>query len=394
MTSKKHIAIVSSILHPRYGGPAAVIDALEAHLSAKFRVSIWGRIDKDQQQLYQRYPQGRFFKASWPHKWFYCKGLYKSLLHCNPPPDLIHAHMLWDYSTFAAWRAAKKKNIPLIVTTHGTLNELWRQKGFHKRLYSRTILRRMFSDISCIHALNEKEKDSLLSYGVNCPIEAIPNGIESSILNVPRNQNAVEPFYPELKGKKRVLFMGRLWPEKGVDLLISVWAGLGEFHKDWVLILAGPDYRGYESKLRNIIFKAHLEKNVLLTGIVEGEKKEALLSGSDIFVLPSRSEGFSMSILEALGFSLPVVCTKECNFPQVDAFKAGIETQYKADALKEALQKILNFTDSERSEMGARGRDLVCKKYTWDKAAISYANLYNRLVAAANFEGRSFISAY
>jgi glycosyltransferase involved in cell wall biosynthesis len=379
-----HIAITSSILHPRYGGPATVVDALEKHLSSRFQVSIWGRNDSDQEHLYERYPKGRFFNAGWPHKWFYCKGLYKSLLNCQPPLDLIHAHMLWDYSTFAAWRVAKKKRIPLVVTTHGTLNELWRQKGFHKLLYSRAVLRRMLSDISCIHALNENEKHSLLSYGVNCPIEVIPNGVESGILNVPRNPSTVEAVYPKLKGRKRLLFIGRLWPEKGVDLLITVWTGLSEFHKDWVLILAGPDYRGYESTLRNTISKAHLEKNILLTGMVEKAKKEALLSSSDVFVLPSRSEGFSMSILEALGFGLPVIYTKQCNFPQVQAAKAGVETQYNADSLRQTLQKILSLTDSERSEMGARGRDLIRGQYTWDKVAVSFANLYNRLITTAN----------
>jgi glycosyltransferase involved in cell wall biosynthesis len=379
-----HIAIVSSILHPRYGGPSIVVDALYRHLSSTFHISIWGRNDRDEEHLLNLYPKGRFFRAGWPHKWFYCRGLYESLLRCQPPPDLIHAHMLWDYSTFAASRAAKKKRIPIVVTIHGSLNDLWRQKGFHKNLYRRIVLKRMLSDISCIHALNDKEKDSLLSYGVNCPIEIIPNGIDSRILSVLHNPISAETFYPALKHKRRILFMGRLCPEKGLDLLVAAWAGLRDFHKDWVLILAGPDYRGYESTLRDIISGAHLNKNILLTGMVQGVQKEALLSGSNVFVLPSRSEGFSMSILEALGFALPVVCTEECNFPQVAAVKAGIETQYGVDALGNTLRTVLGLTDSQRFQMGLRGRELVRRQYTWDKVAAAFVDLYHRFMAEHN----------
>jgi glycosyltransferase involved in cell wall biosynthesis len=81
-----------------------------------------------------------FFDAKPPHQWFYCSGLYRALLNSEPAPDIIHAHMLWDYSTFAAWRVAKKKAIPFVVTPHGTINESWRQSGLHKKLYNRNCL--------------------------------------------------------------------------------------------------------------------------------------------------------------------------------------------------------------------------------------------------------------
>jgi len=375
-----NIAIVSSILHPRYGGPASVVDALERHLLAEFEVSVWGRIGHDEEKLYLRYPKGNFFKAKPPHRWFYCRGLYGALLNADPRPDIIHAHMLWDYPTFAAWRVAKRKAIPFVITPHGALNESWRQSGLHKNLYNRIILRQMFSDASCVHALNEREKHSLLSYGVNCPIEIIPNGIDNKILNIPRSPKAAEVIYPDLKGKKRILFMGRLWSGKGVDLLVNAWAGLSEFHKDWVLIMSGPDYRGYESTLKNAIYKASLEKTILLPGMVEGAEKEALFAGSDVFVLPSYREGFSMAILEALGFGLPVVYTKQCNFPLVSKVSAGIEIDCDYEELKKALARILKLTDTERSAMGQKGKNLVSQHYTWDVVASSFKNLYHSLI--------------
>ena len=238
----------------------------------------------------------------------------------------------------------------------------------------------MLSDVSCIHALNEREKQCLLSYGVGCPIQVIPSGIERWMRNVPRNTEAVETVYPDLKGKKRALFMGRLWPEKGVDLLVSAWADVSKSHKDWVLVLAGPDYRGYESALRNAVRKAGLERTVKLVGMIEGPTKEAFLAGSDVFVLPSRSEGFSMSILEALGAGLPVIYTRECNCPEVSSTGAGIEIENNRGSLTKALNVLLSSTESDRSSMGAKGRRLVSERYTWETISSSFADLYRSLV--------------
>jgi glycosyltransferase involved in cell wall biosynthesis len=377
---KTQIAIVTSILHPKYGGPAAVIDALEKHLSADFDVSIWSRIGQNEDVLYSRYPGGHFFHARVPHRWFYCKGLYKALLNAQPKPDIIHAHMLWDYSTFAAWRVSKKRGIPLVVTPHGTLNEAWRQNGLHKRLYNQIVLRKILADISCIHALNEQEKQALISYGAKCPIEIIPNGIDTPTLSIPRNTTAAECIYPGLKGKKRILFMGRLWPEKGVDLLVKSWASLHEFHKDWILILAGPDYRGYKSTLVNTISRTSLEKTILLPGMVEGTTKEALFAGSDVFVLPSYSEGFSMAILEALAYGLAIVYSKPCNASWVSRAGAGIETECSSEELVKALKIVLKLSDKERSSMGQQGRSEVSRHYTWDIIANSFKNLYESLL--------------
>jgi len=379
-SSQLHVAVVSSILHPKYGGPATVVDALEKSLSTRFKVSTWGRIGKNEDQLQLRYPEGNFFHAAPPHRWSYCSGLYSALLNADPPPDVIHAHMLWDYSTFAAWRVAKERAIPFVITPHGTLNESWRRNGLHKNLYNRVILRRMFPDVTCIHALNEYEKQCLLAYGVSCPVQVIPNGIERRMLQIRRDVDTVEKVYPDLKGKKRALFMGRLWPEKGVDLLIAAWADIAGSHKDWVLILAGHDYRGYEPTLRKAVQKAGLQRSVKLVGMIEGSTKEAFLAGSDIFVLPSRSEGFSMSILEALGAGLPVIYTIECNCPEVSKTGAGIEIENNLASLRRALHFLLSSTESDRISMGAKGRRLVSERYTWETISLSFEGLYRSLV--------------
>jgi len=375
--NRLRVSLVCSILHPRYGGPASVVDALERYLSTRADISIWGRVGKgEEEEVRTRYPHSRLFPARFPDRWFGCGGLHRRLLGEASGIDVLHAHMLWDYPTYVTWRVAKKRHIPFVVTPHGMLNDPWRRRGLHKRLYKHLILRRMCRDVSCMQALNERERDALKEFGVKCPIEVIPNGVDPVLLTMTRSRKHLEREFPELKGKRCLLFLGRLWKEKGLDLLLPAWAALREYHRDWTLILAGPDYRGYAAELEQ-----HAKKvgSVLMVGMVAGSRKNALLAGADVFTLPSRSEGFSMALLEALASGLPAVYSRECNFPDAAQAGAGIETDHQVGALTEGLDRVLSMDDAKRIEMGYAGRKLVAGNYTWDVIADSLMNMYQRI---------------
>jgi glycosyltransferase involved in cell wall biosynthesis len=227
-----------------------------------------------------------------------------------------------------------------------------------------------------MQALNEHERTALEEFGVECPIEVIPNGVNPELLAMPRSRETLEREFPDLRGKRSLLFLGRLWKEKGLDLLLSAWDALREFHREWTLVLAGPNYRGYATELEQ-----HAKKvgSVLMVGMVTGSRKAALLAGSDAFSLPSRGEGFSMALIEALASGIPAIYTMECNFPDAAQAGAGIETDRRVDALAEGLARVLSMDDAKRIEMGCAGRKLVARNYTWDVIAGSLMDLYERI---------------
>src|SRR5262249_26047245 len=140
-----------------------------------------------------------------------------------------------------------------------------------------------------------------------------------------RETPIVTPAVPRLeKTCRRALFLGRIHPKKGLDLLLRAWAKLGPM-RDWQLVVAGLDEHGYATLLEDVVRSLGLAKQVVFTGPVVGAPKIALLYSADLFVLTSRSEGFPMAILEAMACARPIVATQASNFPEISLSQAGWE---------------------------------------------------------------------
>jgi len=120
-------------------------------------------------------------------------------------------------------------------------------------------------------------------------------------------------------------------------------------------------------------------EKVTFTGMLTGKEKLAALSRADIFVLPSYSEGFSMAILEALAWGLPVIITHQCHFPEVAEVRAGIVIDPDSAQLAEAMIELLD-NPKLCEEMGNNGRRLVIERFTWDKIANQMIELYQRVL--------------
>jgi glycosyltransferase involved in cell wall biosynthesis len=214
--------------------------------------------------------------------------------------------------------------------------------------------------------------------GYKGPITVVPNGVDpDNFVNMSCPSEA-ETRWPQLSRHRVVLFLSRISREKGLEQLLSAWGNLTSkpSYGDAVLVIAGPDYRGYLPEVEAMIEKFHLESNVILTGLVQGQEKSALISRADIYALPSHSEGFSMSLLENLAASKPVLVTPGCNFPEITEVGAGLCVPPTSNLLEQALMELLDMPDSERRIMGQRGRELVMRNYTWEVAARKMITVY------------------
>ena len=208
------------------------------------------------------------------------------------------------------------------------------------------------------------------------------------------------------QGKKRILFLGRIHPKKGLVGLLRAWAEIQtsksgmKNSKDWQLVVAGWDQGGHEGELISLCSELGLSfvqrskhvpcsatapeaaTEVVFYGPAFGEEKEQLLRSADAFVLPSFSEGLPMSVLEAWAYGLPVVMTPECNLPEGFASQAALEVRNgeMGNATWEGLRELLYMSDSDRIEMGWRGRRLVEEKFTWPKVAAQMKALYKEIL--------------
>jgi glycosyltransferase involved in cell wall biosynthesis len=218
--------------------------------------------------------------------------------------------------------------------------------------------RRILAGAALLHATSMAERRDIRAAGLRNPIAVIPNAVD-----IP----ASLPERKRVSPNRRVLFLGRLHPVKGLDNLLEAWANVRPV--DWELTLAGPDEEGYRAKLEAIIGQRGLANDVRFVGSVEGEDKWKLYRSADLFVLPTKSENFGIAIAEALACGLPVITTKGAPWQELLTHRCGWWTEIGVEPLAHALREATTLTEAQRREMGERGRQLVEQKYTWPAAA-------------------------
>jgi glycosyltransferase involved in cell wall biosynthesis len=293
--------------------------------------------------------------------------------------DVVHMHCVWEPILPAVAKAARNLNRPYVITPHGMLDP-WSltQKKWKKKLALALGYRRMLDGASALHLLNDDEKKLLAPLGLNAPCEVIPNGIFLDELDPPPDPNLFRSRQSGLNDRPYILFLSRLHYKKGLDLLADAFAGIAAKYPQIGLVVAGPD-GGEEHPFRKRIEGLGLTQRTRITGPLYGAEKWSVLAGAIVFCLPSRQEGFSVAILEAMACGKPVVISENCHFPEVAEVAAGRIVPLQANAVENALSDVLSDT-AAAILMGQAGRRLVEKRFTWPKVAAQTIALYERLL--------------
>jgi poly(glycerol-phosphate) alpha-glucosyltransferase len=223
------------------------------------------------------------------------------------------------------------------------------------------------------------EAENFRKYGLRNPIAIIPNGVELETSGSDRDPEQFQREHPDLKGRRLLLFLSRVHPKKGLPDLLRAWAKVGAGDRHWSLLVVGPNELDHETELRQLAAELAITRHIHFMGPAYGAEKRKFLHAADGLVLPSHSEGFSMAVLEAAAAGLPVLFTKECNFPELAAAGAAIEVSAGPTGIPQGLEQFLNLTDAQRHLMGSRGRELVEQSYTWPAVAGEMARVYEWL---------------
>lgn len=308
--------------------------------------------------------------------------LARWLWHNTHRYDLLHLHTIFAFPTLAASRIARYKRRPYVISPHGML-EPWclAYKSWKKQPYLRLIEQTTLAQSAALQALTAEEHGNLLALGISASAFILPNGINIKEFDVLPARSEFESVFPQVRGKKILFFMGRIDPKKGLDLLVKAMAQLLRQHsaKDFCLVIAGPDLIGHKSQIERLINDESLSAQVIWTGMLTGRLKLAALNAADVFVLPSRSEGFSVAVLEAMAARCPVVITEATNFSEVSSERAGFVIDTDVEQLSDALTKLLN-DESLRRTMGENGHQLVSKLYDWSAIASALKDVYDGVV--------------
>jgi glycosyltransferase involved in cell wall biosynthesis len=385
IVNSTNIAHILSHVSTVYAGvPIATRSMVYALSHLGMDVSIWATGEKqDEIEFKKNGVPAHLYKAKWPISWRRSFDLGCALANVSSNIDIFHVHEVWSYPQSVATTIAIKRGIPYILAPRASL-EPWRvaHKGLKKKFYLKLFGNTLIQNATCLHAVASAEEEGFRKVGYKGPVFIVHNGIvPEEFENLPDPVEA-EMKWPILKGRRVVLYLSRLSPEKGLDKFIPAWSDIVKkpSYSNALLVLAGPDDRGYGLKVAEMINKAGIEANVLLTGMVEGRNKYALMSRADFFTLPSYSEGFSNAILENLAAGNPVLITPGCNFPEAAKVGAGLCVEPRRDALGQACTQLLDMPKDKLINMGNNGRRLVMEKFTWPIAARKIVTVYDAIL--------------
>ena len=215
-----------------------------------------------------------------------------------------------------------------------------------------------------------REKTLARDLGIKTPIKLIPHGV--IVKNRKKKISA-------LNKKKVALFFSRIHKKKGILELLNSWAEIKP--ENWILKIYGPvsDIK-YLKEIKKKIELLSLRENVkLFEPVFDSEKKEQIFLNSDCFLLPSKSENFGMSIVEALSYGIPVLTTEGTPWSILSKINGGKVINFSQENLTISLKEILNMGDEELISMGSNGRNYLLKNFDMDNIIKDYIKFYHSI---------------
>jgi glycosyltransferase involved in cell wall biosynthesis len=286
--------------------------------------------------------------------------------------DVVHNHGQWLFPNWITWWKAKKNDVPMVTTPHGTLVKGMLKKSTFKKMISWFFFdKNIISYSRKVHALSDAELIGMLpkiSVGLEKTV-VIPNGTYF------HEDKKLIPVIMEAlpKEKKNLLYLSRIHPIKGIFDLLEVWQELSLSNESWQLIIVGPCEPSIETKLMKIVGDLH---STYYLGPVYGDVKFDILHCSDAFILPSYAEGLPTALLEAASCKLPILCTEECNFPKLKDHGGSVEYAAGKDNLKAAMESFLSIKDASLKKMGGLAHEYMNENFSWESIAKQWIKVY------------------
>lgn len=290
-------------------------------------------------------------------------------------PGIVHLHGIWSMALHRCAVVCRRLGIKYVIAPRGMLEPWSLQQKWLKKQIARWLYQD--HDLKCaaaLHATAESEAEQFRKLGFKNPIIVSPNGV-----NVPKED---KNFALQLQLKtqtnpnfRRVLFVSRMHPKKGVMELVEAWGRLvvslqSSVISGWccelVYTVSGELEKEYESKVKARVKELGLDGQFIFTGALNDDEKWEAYARADLFVLPTYSENFGIVVAEALWAGVPVITTKGTPWHELEENKCGWWIDVGVDPVVKALRESLVISRQSLSEMGERGRRLVEEKYTWD----------------------------
>lgn len=291
--------------------------------------------------------------------------------------DIIHNHGLWQInSLYPAW-ISRKYQIPLVQSPRGAFSEWAMNWGSRiKPMFWKLLQHPALKNVTCFHATAECEYHDIRRLGFRQPVAIIPNGIDLNVKKKKKN-----------KIRKTILFLGRIHPNKGLDMLIPAWKKVKEYpeSQNWTLRIVGSDEgnnvrKGYLEDCIKLVKELKVN-DIEFMGPLYGENKIEAFKNADLFVLPSYSENFAMTVAESLSVGTPVIVSKGAPWEQLSTYNAGWWIDIGIHPLIEALIKAMRCSQEELTSKGEAGYFWMKNEFSWEKVSAKMELTYKWLLS-------------
>jgi glycosyltransferase involved in cell wall biosynthesis len=300
----------------------------------------------------------------------FCRGLTARIRDLACGHDAVIVHGLWQYHAFATWRALRGTGIPYFVYPHGMLDPWFKRtyplKHLKKWAYWPWADYRVLRDAKAVLFTTEKERlqaresfwlyrarEWVVGFGTSVP----PGDAEGQ-------RQVFFGHFPHLRDQRILLFLSRIHPVKGVDLLIESFAAVAASDPRLQLVIAGPDQVGLQAALQRRAAELGIADRLTWPGMLSGELKWGAFRSAELFCLPSHQENFGVVVAEALACGLPVAIAEPVNISaEVEQAGAGLVHADTVEGTTQALRQWLQLTEAERAAMGARAARLFSERF-------------------------------
>ena len=378
---------VISTLSPRFGGPSVVVRMLSdfqvrSGLSVTVCSTNWNNSNNEIKpinlEISENGVEFRYFSFWSPlllsfdiNKWF-----YRNIQIF----DIIHVHGLYRFPVSSAAWWARKKSKPYIISPHGSLDLfLYKQSRYNvflKRIHERLFDIPNLNHSSAIHYTAEDEVNRSAFLNLRAKPVILPNGIDwEDYRNLPIKGNFRRVLGLSEK-TQMILFLGRINFKKGLNFLVPAFSRVLDKHGRACLVIVGPDNEGYGLKVKKWCNEHNIQDKVLILDHLDSKKVNEAYVDADVFVLPSYTENFGMTVVEAMACGTPVVISDQVNiWREIKESGAGIVVGLDSCQVADAICILLEDKGAAKA-MGKRGRVAAEKRYAWPPIVKQLTGIY------------------
>lgn len=357
------VHVVASVAKGADGVREVVFNLAEHQIKQGMNVSVVSlECSTDKEGLLSRVPLV-LLPIRWSKRFGYSPSMVTKLIEMSP--DVVHVHGLWMYPNWAVLRWHNSTQKPFILSPHGMLSKIALSYGRTKKLIVSILFqRKVFNRAACLVATSSDEMLEIRAARISKPVALIPNGV-----------NVRDHHSNNTKRDKIILSLGRIHKKKGLDNLILAWEKIHENFPDWSVLIVGPNEGQEREKLERIVEEKRIPRVRIEEGVY-GEEKIDLMSKVGVFVLPTLSDNFALTVAESLILGVPVIASEGAPWKDLEKYKCGYWIPIGVPALVDGLRRFLLLDERCSIDMGLRGRAWMQREFSWSSKAADTILLY------------------